>query len=330
MTLAQEPNPLEPQITAARVHWMSVLSFTILACGLAWIVALPLWLNGGLTNPFTFWIIAVMMFTPTLATLLVMFVGKTPRGARARFLGITPLRPLRRTLGMSLVAIGGTFAIVGVIILLSAAFGLVKLDLVNFSGFAETLKASRPEGSVPGNIQALVWTQLLLLPVTAIVNSFLSFGEELGWRGWLVPALAPLGIWPTLIISGAIWGIWHAPIILLGYNFRRTDVAGLLFMVGGCVAWGILLGWLRLRTKSMWPAVFAHGALNAVGGVLLFLVASGQNVDLAIVGPLGVMSWVVVAIVIGILAATGQFRRSLLALPSAPAESASQRARRAR
>ncbi len=88
-----------------------------------------------------------------------------------------------------------------------------------------------------------------------------------------------------------------------------TDITGVLFMIGGAVAWGILFGWLRLRSASVWPAVFAHGALNAAGGMIAVVFAAGTTYDLALAGPLGVAGWIVCAVVIAILALTGQFRR---------------------
>ena len=149
-----------------------------------------------------------------------------------------------------------------------------------------------------------------MIPIAAAtVNAFMAFGEELGWRGFLVPALRPLGTWPALLLSGAIWGVWHAPIILLGYNFGRTDITGVLLMTGGCIAWGILLGWLRLRSASMWPAVFAHGMMNATAALVSLLYAAGTTFDMAFAGPLGVAGWIVCAVVVVVLGLTGQFRR---------------------
>jgi len=97
-------------------------------------------------------------------------------------------------------------------------------------------------------------------------------------------------------------------VILLGYNFGRTDVTGVLFMVGGCVAWGVLLGWLRLRSASVWPAVFAHGAMNAAGALVGLVYAAGTSFDMALAGPLGVAGWIACALVIVALLLTGQFR----------------------
>ena len=42
-----------------------------------------------------------------------------------------------------------------------------------------------------------------------------TFGEEFGWRGYLLPRLAPLGGISAAIITGVIWGLWHTPVIVL-------------------------------------------------------------------------------------------------------------------
>jgi membrane protease YdiL (CAAX protease family) len=167
-----------------------------------------------------------------------------------------------------------------------------------------------PEGVPVPPVGLLIVTQLVTMPIAAAtINALLAFGEELGWRGFLVPALRPLGTWATLLLSGLIWGLWHAPVILLGYNFARTDASGVLFMVGGCVAWGVLLGWLRLRSASVWPAVFAHGALNASAGLIGMLYAAGTTYDMAHAGPLGVAGWIACALVVVVLMVTGQLRK---------------------
>lgn len=293
----------------AAVPWRAVIVFVVAACVLAWLVALPLWLGEGLASPWAPLVLPLMMFTPLLAVLLVVFAFRVPARERLRFLGMWPLRPVGRVVGFTVAAVFVPAILVLLIALVSGALGIVRLDLVTFSGFAEVLDASVPEGTPLPPASALVALQLLMIPVGAIINSVLAFGEELGWRGWLVPALRSLGTWPALLLSGLVWGVWHAPVILLGYNFGRPDIVGLLLMIGGCLAWGVLLGWARLRTGSVWPAVVAHGSLNAAGGAVVLFVAAGESADMAVVGPLGVVSWGVLAIVVAVLAVTGQFRR---------------------
>ncbi|WP_337026630.1 CPBP family intramembrane glutamic endopeptidase [Microbacterium sp. LB16] len=290
-----------------RVPWPAVIVFVLVACALAWVVILPLWLGDGLAEPISAVLLPVMMFTPAVAVLVVTFLMRVPaRGQRARFLGLWPLRPAKREVWLMVAAWLVPPLLVGLSILVAVALGFAQLDLT-FAGFAAELAKALPAGTPLPPVEVVVLAQLAALPVGALFNSIFAFGEEIGWRGWLVPALRPLGTWPALLLSGVIWGIWHSPVILLGYNFGRTDITGVLFMIGGCVAWGILLGWVRLRSASVWPAVIAHGSLNAAGG-LVVLFAAAQP-DLALAGPLGVAAWIVLAVVALVLQLTGQFRR---------------------
>lgn len=291
-----------------RVPWAAVIAFVVLACALAWLVALPLWLGAGLASPWAPFALPAMMFTPAIAAVVVMLVFRVPATARLRALGMWPLRPAGRL--VLFLALGLLLPIVIVVVttLLAGTLGWVELDLAGFSGYAAQLAQVVPAGTALPPIGVLVAVQLVSLPLGALANSLLAFGEELGWRGWLQPVLAPLGAWPAVLLTGVVWGLWHAPVILLGYNFARPDVTGLLFMVGGCVAWGLILGWLRLRSASLWPAVLAHGSLNAAGGLVLMLAAAGATADLAIVGGLGVVAWGVIAAVVAGIALLRQFR----------------------
>lgn len=292
---------------SVRVAPIPTVAFVALASGLAWLVALPLWLGRGLAEPIAGLLLPVMMLTPAIAAIIVTFAfGAPAAGSRARFLGLWPLRPAKRVVWLMIVGWLVPPVLVAAGILLAAGLGFVELDLA-FGGFAAEIARAVPEGTPLPPVQVIVIAQLAMLPLGALFNSLLAFGEELGWRGWLLPALRPLGTWPALLLSGAIWGLWHSPVILLGYNFGRTDITGVLLMIAGCVAWGVLLGWLRLRSASVWPAVLAHGSLNAAAG--LILVVAAHQPDLALAGPLGVSGWIVAAVVTAVLAVSGQFRR---------------------
>lgn len=289
-----------------RAPWTAVIVFVAVSFALAWLVALPLWLGDGLAEPISVLLLPVMMFTPAVAALVVTFVMRVPaRGQRARFLGLWPMRPAKRVIWLMVAGWLVPPLLVGLGILLSAALGFVQLDLT-FAAFAAELEKAVPAGTPLPPVQVIVFAQLAMIPVGGLFNSLFAFGEELGWRGWLLPALRPLGTWPALILSGVIWGAWHSPVILLGYNFGRTDLTGVLLMIGGCVAWGILLGWLRLRSASVWPPVIAHGSLNAAAGLVLIVAATQP--DMALAGPLGVATWIVLALLTVVLVLTGQFR----------------------
>ena len=99
-------------------------------------------------------------------------------------------------------------------------------------------------------------------------GSILTLGEELGWRGYLQEKLLrKYGLIWGLVILGAIWGYWHLPIILMGYNFPSQPVlGGLLLMPIGTIFIGIFLAWIYLRSKSIWMPALAHTSLNIFSG----------------------------------------------------------------
>lgn len=292
-----------------QVPWAAVAVFIAVAFGLAWLVALPLWLGAvgeGTTGALVAQLIAaVTMWTPAVATLVVLFAMRTPRAHRMRLLGMWPLRPARRVVWC---VVGGLFAPILICVLgvgVAAMFGWITLDLTHFSGFQAVLDAQGGAGLI--DVRTLIVVQLAMIPIGAVINIVPAFGEEIGWRGWLLPALRPLGAWPALLVSGAIWGLWHTPLILLGHNFGLTDWRGVVLMTVGCVLWGVFLGWMRLRSASVWPAVVAHASLNAVAGLFVLVSAPVDASALPFVNPLGVSGWIVVAVVLVVIVLTGQF-----------------------
>ena len=137
------------------------------------------------------------------------------------------------------------------------------------------------------------------LTIAPLFNTLFALGEELGWRGYLLPKLLPLGQIPAMLISGAIWGIWHAPALLQGHNYPDHPVLGVGMMIVFTVLLGIFFSWLYLKTKSPWTPALAHGTVNAVAGLpLLFL----KDVNLTLGGSItSVSGWLALAALVGIL-----------------------------
>lgn len=93
---------------------------------------------------------------------------------------------------------------------------------------------------------------------------FGALGEEIGWRGFLVPELAEgLSFSEVSILSGTIWGAWHLPQIVFGsfHNGVSRLTSAACFMLSG-IGLSFLLAWLRLRSGSLWPAVVLHASHN--------------------------------------------------------------------
>jgi len=127
-----------------------------------------------------------------------------------------------------------------------------------------------------------------------ILGSIITLGEELGWRGYLQEKLLrKYGLTKGLIILGAIWGYWHLPIILMGYNFPSEPVLGaLLLMPLGTIFIGIFLGWIYLRSRSIWMPALGHAALNLFSGLLYGMTMHQSDLSR---GLLWIAAWGVVA-----------------------------------
>ncbi|QQO07980.1 CPBP family intramembrane glutamic endopeptidase [Breznakiella homolactica] len=116
-----------------------------------------------------------------------------------------------------------------------------------------------------------------------LFNMLFALGEELGWRGFLFPELRKrMGAKKAVLLSGVIWGLWHAPITAMGHNYSfgywGYPWTGILAMCVFCTFFGSFLAYITEKTGSIWPAALCHGAVNAIAGLpLLFLEDMNAN-----------------------------------------------------
>jgi len=104
----------------------------------------------------------------------------------------------------------------------------------------------------------------------AINTPILTLTEELGWRGYLHDLWRPFGFWRATIGTGVVWGLWHAPaIVLYGLNYPTHPWPGVALFTLYCVLISPALTLVRERGGSVWAAGIFHGAFNAVGGLTL-------------------------------------------------------------
>ena len=121
-----------------------------------------------------------------------------------------------------------------------------------------------PLGDVDWETLGRLRSRWYLLILGTLTSSLFALGEELGWRGFLVPRLARLyGFERTAIISGLIWAVWHFPLILFGDYRGGAPVAySMLCFTVMVVGISYLFAWITLRSGSVWPAVLLHGSHN--------------------------------------------------------------------
>ena len=144
---------------------------------------------------------------------------------------------------------------------------------------------------IPEEQQEMVREQLSALPAWlmivimlgsglmagASINALAAFGEEYGWRNYLVHALRGQKFWVAALFIGIVWGIWHFPLILMGHNYPNEPYWGVLLMVVMCILLGVIELYFVLKSKSMIVAAIMHGTFNALAGMVIYFTLGGND-----------------------------------------------------
>ena len=115
-----------------------------------------------------------------------------------------------------------------------------------------------------------------------IINIIFTLGEEIGWRGYLLQKLCKqFSVQKSIIISGVIWGVWHAPVIAMGHNYGTGYLGapwlGILAMIGFCIFVGSYFSYITIKTKSVIPAGIAHSAINGFAAIGMLICKGTAN-----------------------------------------------------
>lgn len=259
----------------SRIRTRKVGLFLVLAFAIAWIGAVVLWLAGIEIGTLvgTVLLVVVFMWAPAVAAILTqwqydesirtgcgLFIG------RLRWVALAWLAPV--VLVGATIAIGAS--IPGVSITTDYATVLLELGLSE----AEIETALSQLEAIPVPPVVLFVGQGLLVGLT--INAIAALGEELGWRGLLLSELAPLGFWKLSVFTGAVWGLWHAPVILQGHNFPDAPILGILVMTGATIAMAPIYTYLTVRAQSVLAATVMHGSFNGLGLLsVIYLTGAG-------------------------------------------------------
>ena len=276
-------------LTSSPVDWRAVRTFLALAFGLAWTaegVALACGVRFTSLTPKSIALLASVMLTPAIAAFIVRrFI--THEGFATAGLRRGPWRPYL------LVWIGVPLLVAGI-----CAFTIL-MGLGRFDPTLATLTLRMQEAAhgrqlphlpPPLVLAAAIFAQSLTFGI--LITSVFTFGEEFGWSGYLLIRLLPLGRWRAALIYGAIWGLWHAPIIAGGFNYPGYPVTGPVMMCALTIAFALTQTALRLRFDSVLLTSFLHASINTQGlGVLPMFVVGVSPILGGVTGFVGIVTF---------------------------------------
>lgn len=269
--------------------------FIVLTCLVNWIVAgVAIWLGLREAKGFAYTIFgAFYMLLPAICAIILQIIHKEKPFSNLNisfrfnswFLiaGAVPILYAFLTLGINLLFSGVSFSL-------------------SFQGFLSllpeeqaTLAAEQLSKFPPLIFLLIQLVQVVIAGYT--INAFFAFGEELGWRSYLLNELKNMKFLSVSFITGFIWGLWHFPLILIGHNYPQYPIAGIGMMIVWCIMLSPVITYIVIKSKSVITAAIFHGTVNAIAGIVLLYLVGGNVITNGITGMAGFIALLFVNII---------------------------------
>ncbi|MGE3063887.1 MAG: CPBP family intramembrane glutamic endopeptidase [bacterium] len=140
--------------------------------------------------------------------------------------------------------------------------------------------------------------QMLIAGVT--INAVAAFGEEAGWRGFLMREMKEKKFFDANLRIGLLWGVWHAPIIAMGHNYPEHPSIGVFMMILWCVLLSFIFGYIRIKAKSVLSSAIIHGTLNASAGIPMLYIMGGNDLTVGMTGIAGLITLIILILLIAL------------------------------
>ncbi len=284
-----------------------VLLYCLFAFGISWLTALALHLSGtSYGSGFSKALVALLFMPgPAFATLIVQKgIYKEPLAAYGfRIKGISIKWILLIPL-IFLGLLGLTYLCIYLGSFFEPGFGqlIFSSDFIH-TRLAEMLAAQGMEGIKIPQIPLITFISTILISgiiAAYSINIPFMLGEELGWRGLMTEETRRLGFWKSNLLIGTVWGLWHAPLILLGHNYPTYPYVGIGVMVAFTVSLSFLFAYLRYKTHTVLGPCIIHGLINGIAALFLFTIADAHELLGSMVGVAGIAAAFVITLFIAL------------------------------
>ena len=272
---------------AKKMKYSKALLFTVLVYVLCWPIVFTYFGQGGsVDSP---WFMLVAMGCMSIPAAVAIVVQKLFYRAPLADIGLalTFNRWFVFAALLPIVLVGATVLVSALVpeVRLSSGIEFIREQLVGI------VPAEQAEKAIERIERLGVLFPLLLvgsaLVAGSTINAIPALGEELGWRGLLQTDLAPLGFWRSSAVVGLVWGLWHLPIIMNGYNYPEHPVLGVFMMTLMTMLLSPILAFVRLKAGSVLAAAILHGVFNAFASLPLLFLIGGSRLTTGVTGAAG-------------------------------------------
>lgn len=288
------------------------IKYSIILCVVSWIYAAIMIFGVGIINPadnpmmYTIFASSYMLL-PLICAVVLQIIGKEPEPVEGT--GGFDKLSLRMKTGLLSFKIKFSWLVAWILPVAIVLLTIFVNSLLPNCEFNTDMSSLIPADQVTEEQKEMIGMMMnpTFLIVTTIIsglfagatiNALFAFGEEYGWRSYLVDALREKKFVFASIFIGIVWGLWHFPLILLGHNYPQHSVAGVFMMVIFCVLASFVELYFVLKAKSVYPAAIFHGTINAVAGLNVLLINGGNDL---LNGACGLSGFIVITIVIAII-----------------------------
>jgi hypothetical protein len=270
-----------------------IISFLAITFGITYAIEGTLILAGlrltGVPPIYGQLVLAGLMWVPSVAT-VVTIKWITHEGFAVTNLRIGAWRPYL----ISALVVPACFVITYALTWL-LGLGQPDWELANLRAFMTSTGAET--SAIPSSTLVLLAVFVTSLVLGPTINGIFGFGEEFGWRGYLLPKLIPLGKLKAYTILGVTWGLWHAPLIVIGFNYPGYPLWGIVSMMVMTTTLGIYINEMALRNRSTILAGWIHGAFNGQAyGIWRILFPSVNPLVGGFTGVVGATVWLILGL----------------------------------
>jgi hypothetical protein len=270
-----------------------IISFLAITFGLTYAIEGALILAGlrltGVPPIYGQLVLAGLMWVPSAATVITI-KWITHEGFAVTNLRIGAWRPYLISALVVPACFVITYALTWLLGLGQPDWELANLRALMTSTGAET-------SAIPSSTLVLPAVFLASFVLGPTINGVFGFGEEFGWRGYLLPKLIALGKLKAYTILGVIWGLWHAPLIAIGFNYPGYPLLGIVGMMVMTTTIGIYINEMALRNRSTILAGWIHGAFNGQAyGVWRILFPNVNPLIGGFTGVVGTIVWLILGL----------------------------------